>query len=231
MAVSPLDPLEWDKCLGQMVRYHKNISDEIRDIIATIRKEMKQELVPVAEDKATYGKLVKKNIRSMWALEYEIEDLQAAFNKELGAIDIDNLTDDFVEEALLHSKPLQSVLQNIRVRQKEKMDEMIKEYGEKITSLEPLTIPRPPKPEPKPETEKKEEPKAEKASEKPVEQPAGDQPTADKPAEPTADKPEEPATDKPAEAAAEQPAEPEQPVVSEPEPAIESVPVSQEVAA
>ncbi len=79
---------------------------------------MKQELIPVAEERAVYGKKVKAGIRSMWALEYEIQDLQEDFAKQLGNIDLDNLTDDFVEEALLHSKPLQGILKAIRIRQR-----------------------------------------------------------------------------------------------------------------
>ena len=115
---SPLDPEEWEKVLGQMLRYHQNISDEIRDIIIKIRKEMKEELVPQAEERANYGKLVKQNIRSMWGLEYDIEDLQNKFAEQMGNIDLDNLTDDFVEDALLQSKPLQGVLHAIREKQK-----------------------------------------------------------------------------------------------------------------
>ena len=64
-----LDPEEWDKVLGQLLRYHQNISEEIRDIICTIRKEMKKDLVPVAEDKANYGKMVKKKIRYLVILQ------------------------------------------------------------------------------------------------------------------------------------------------------------------
>jgi len=87
-------------------------------VTAFFRKEMNQELVPVAEDRATYGKKVMRSIRQMWGLEYEILDLQEAFAKQLGDIDLNNLTDDFVEDALLQSKPLQSVLMAIRHRQK-----------------------------------------------------------------------------------------------------------------
>lgn len=138
----PLDPDEWDLVLGQMLKYHQNISDEIRDLIAQIRREMKPELVgliseecntpfpevsrlgyfqvPMAEDRANYGKLVKKAIRSMWALEYEIEEIQTEFIKQLGHIDLNNLTDDFVEDCLLQSKPLQGVLHSIREKQKVK---------------------------------------------------------------------------------------------------------------
>ena len=54
----------------------------------------------------------------MWALEYEIEDIQAAFFKSIGGIDIQNLTDDFVEDVMLQSKPLQGILYGIRGRQK-----------------------------------------------------------------------------------------------------------------
>ena len=118
MAAQPLDPQEWDSVLGKMLRYHLNISEEIKVLITQIRKEMKPELVPVAEDRANYGKIVKKMIRSMWGLEYEIVDVQEAFAKQMGNIDINNLTDDFVEEMMLQSKPLQGILYAIREKQK-----------------------------------------------------------------------------------------------------------------
>ncbi len=79
---------------------------------------MKEELVPVAEDRANYGKIVKQGIRSMWGLEYEIADLQKDFAKSIGCIDIDNLTDDFVEDVMIQSKPLQGILHAIRKKQK-----------------------------------------------------------------------------------------------------------------
>ncbi len=122
MARLELDPNEWESVLGRMLRYHDNIANDIRGLIAQIRQEMRQELVPQAEERAAFGKVVKRAIRSMWALEYEIIDLQEDFAKQLGSIDLDNLTDDFVEEALLQSKPLQSVLHEIRHRQKVGLD-------------------------------------------------------------------------------------------------------------
>ena len=64
----------------------------------------------------------------MWALEYEIEDLQQDFIKQLGNIDLENLTDDFVEEALLQSKPLQGVLWAIRKRQNVSAAEIAVEF-------------------------------------------------------------------------------------------------------
>merc|ERR1712144_117813 len=105
--------------------------------------------VPLAEEKATYGKIVKSAIRELWALEYEIEEIQTEFAKGIGSIDIGNLTDDFVEDVMLQSKPLQGILMAIRIRQKTKM--------EVIKDLEPLKQPRPPKPkdEPKKPEEKK----------------------------------------------------------------------------
>ncbi len=174
MAGHPLDPNEWDAVLGKLLRYHLNISEEIKVLIGKIREEMNQDLVPVAEDRATYGKTVKQQIRSMWALEYEIVDIQEAFSKQMGSIDVESMTDDFIEEMLIQSKPLQAVLAAIRDRQKLKMDDIMKEYGEHMKDLEPLTIPRPPKPEPKPEPEpKKEEEKkpAEGEEAKPAEEP------------------------------------------------------------
>ena len=64
--------------------------------------------------------IVKQAIRSLWALEYEIEDIQTEFAKGIGSIDIAHLTDDFVEDVMLQSKPLQGILMAIRIRQKVK---------------------------------------------------------------------------------------------------------------
>jgi len=156
-----LDLQEWDECLGKMIRYHSNISSEIRDLILKIRAEVNttgQDLVPTAEERSNYGKTVKQSIRSMWGLEYEIEDIQVEFAKSIGEIDLSNLTDDFVEDVMLQSKPLQSILHAIRKRQRSTMEVVKKDYWEKVKDLEPLKVPRPPKPEPKPaEPEKKAE--------------------------------------------------------------------------
>ena len=54
----------------------------------------------------------------MWSLEYEIEQLQEDFAKQMGSIDIKALTDDFIEDMLLQSKPLQGILAAIRSRQR-----------------------------------------------------------------------------------------------------------------
>jgi hypothetical protein len=157
---TPLDLDEWDQVLGKMHRLHDNIQKEVATIIQTIRKEMKQELVPLAEEKANYGKVVKHSIREMWALEYEIADIQAEFNNScLANLDINSLTDDIVEDIMLQSKPLQVILLAIRNRQKIKCEAIKKEYADHITGLEPLKITRPPKPEPEappPKEEKKE---------------------------------------------------------------------------
>merc|ERR1712150_191851 len=128
-------------------------------LVKTIRKEMKSDLVPLAEEKANYGKIVKTDVRELWNLEYEIEEIQTEFAKGIGSIDIANLTDDFVEDVMLHSKPLQGILMAIRLRQKEKMEQIKAKYWDGIKDLEPLKAPRPPKPkdEPKPAEEKKAE--------------------------------------------------------------------------
>ena len=94
-----------------------------------------QDLVPVAEERANFGKVVKKGIRSMWALEYEIVDIQEAFAKQMGDIDIANLTDDFIEEMLLQSKPLQGVLHAIRERQKVRIDRRPRSLSLPLTYL------------------------------------------------------------------------------------------------
>jgi hypothetical protein len=54
----------------------------------------------------------------MWSLEYEIVEIQTEFAKGIGSVDINNLTDDFVEDVMLQSKPLQGILMAIRLRQK-----------------------------------------------------------------------------------------------------------------
>lgn len=141
----------WDLTIDKMVRYHDNISLEIAELIQTIRKEMNaggNALVPVAEDKANFGKKVKGDIRSMWAMEYEIEQLQEDFAKQMGSIDVKGLTDDFIEDMLLQSKPLQVILNEIRNRQRTKLADIKKEYNAAIDALEPLYIKRPPKPVP-----------------------------------------------------------------------------------
>jgi len=196
-----LDLQEWDECLGKMIRYHSNISSEIRDLILKIRAEVNttgQDLVPTAEERSNYGKTVKQSIRSMWGLEYEIEDIQVEFAKSIGEIDLSNLTDDFVEDVMLQSKPLQSILHAIRKRQRSTMEVVKKDYWEKVKDLEPLKVPRPPKPEPKPaEPEKKAEgeTKAEGADKKPE----GEAAPA---AAPTAEAPKAPEAPAPVEAAA-----------------------------
>merc|ERR1712226_1796627 len=103
-------------------------------------------MVPVAEEKATFGKKIKGDIRAMWSMEYEIEQLQEDFAKQMGSIDIKALTDDFIEDMLLQSKPLQGVLSAIRNRQRVKLAEIKKEYDALIEPLEALYIQRPPKP-------------------------------------------------------------------------------------
>merc|ERR1719159_1394260 len=58
----------------------------------------------MAEDKSNFGKIVKRAIREMWALEYEVDELQLKFF-------------DFIEDMMLKAKPLQTVLNCIRNRQ------------------------------------------------------------------------------------------------------------------
>jgi len=148
----------WDGSIDKMVRFHDNISTEVQQLIITIQKTRDGEgnkMVPLAEEKAAFGRKIKADIRAMWSLEYEIEQLQEDFAKQMGSIDIKALTDDFIEDMLLQSKPLQGILAAIRSRQREKLTNIKKEYDEHIDSLEPLYIKRPPKPAPPP----KEEPK------------------------------------------------------------------------
>merc|ERR1712086_778643 len=141
-----LDLEEWDLVLAKLHRYHANIQQECGIIVKTIKAEMKSDLIPLAEEKSNHGKVLKAGIRELWSLEYEIEEIQTEFAKGIGSINIAELTDDFVEDVMLQSKPLQGILMAIRLRQKDTMEVVKAKYGEAIGALEPLKVTRPPKP-------------------------------------------------------------------------------------
>merc|ERR1712150_363568 len=146
----PIDPEEWDLVIDKLVRFHDNIQLEIKELVNKIKQEMNglgSSMVPLAEEKSIYGKQIKADVRRMWYLEYEIADLQEEFAKEMGSFDTENMTVDFIEDMLIKSKPLQIVLLGIRRKQKETLDELKKKYADSIKDLEPLYIPRPPKPD------------------------------------------------------------------------------------
>merc|ERR1712073_227877 len=145
-----LDLEEWSLVLNKMLRFHFNISEEIKALVKAIRTEMKPELIPMAEDKSNFGKVVKKAIREMWSLEYEVDELQHKFADSIGTMDLDNLDVDFIEDMMLKAKPLQSVLNVIRKKQIEKLEEVKKSYGEAIEDLDGMKVTRPEKPEEKP---------------------------------------------------------------------------------
>merc|ERR1712203_340534 len=79
-----LDLEEWALVLNKMLRFHFNLSEEIKAVVQAIRTEMKPELIPLAEGKANFGKVVKKAIREMWSLEYEVDELQHKFAESIG---------------------------------------------------------------------------------------------------------------------------------------------------
>ena len=130
---------------NKMLRYHFNISEEIKAVVQSIRAEMRPELIPLAEEKANFGKLVKTAVREMWSLEYEVDGLQSKFSESIGTLDLDNIDVDFIEDMMLKSKPLQGILNDIRGRQIRKLEEVKKSYGEAIKDLEALVVERPAK--------------------------------------------------------------------------------------
>ena len=144
-----------------MLRYHFNISEEIKAVVQSIRAEMRPELIPLAEEKANFGKLVKTAVREMWSLEYEVDGLQSKFSESIGTLDLDNIDVDFIEDMMLKSKPLQGILNDIRGRQIRKLEEVKKSYGEAIKDLEALVVERPAK---EAEEEAEEEEAVEKAA-------------------------------------------------------------------
>merc|ERR1711962_138515 len=96
-----LDLNEWALILNKMLRYHYNISEEIKTVVQSIRTEMRPELIPLAEEKANFGKQVKAAVREMWGLEYEVDGLQSQFSESIGAMDLDNMDVDFIEDMML----------------------------------------------------------------------------------------------------------------------------------
>merc|ERR1711955_11888 len=128
-----------------MLRYHYNISEDIKQVVQSIRTEMRPELIPLAEEKANFGKLVKTAVREMWGLEYEVDELQSKFSDSIGTMDLDNLDVDFIEDMMLKAKPLQSVLNDIRNRQIKSLDDVKKTYGEAIKDLDGMPVTRPAK--------------------------------------------------------------------------------------
>merc|ERR1711974_244903 len=62
---------------------------EIKAVVQSIRTEMRPELIPLAEEKANFGKEVKTAVREMWGLEYEVDGLQSQFSESIGAMDLD----------------------------------------------------------------------------------------------------------------------------------------------
>ena len=52
-----LDLEEWCLIRNKMLRYHFNISEEIKAVVQSIRAEMRPELIPLAEEKANYEKM------------------------------------------------------------------------------------------------------------------------------------------------------------------------------
>merc|ERR1711874_551306 len=73
------------------------------------------------------------------------DELQSKFSDSIGTMDLDNMDVDFIEDMMLKSKPLQSVLNDIRNRQKAKLEEIKKTYGEAIKDLEVMIVESPPK--------------------------------------------------------------------------------------
>merc|ERR1711971_1297221 len=115
-----LDLNEWALILNKMLRYHYNISEEIKTVVQSIRTEMRPELIPLAEEKANFGKEVKTAVRDMWGLEYEVDGLHSQFSESIGAMDLDNMDVDFIED-------------------------MMTKYGPAIMDLEIMVVPRPAK--------------------------------------------------------------------------------------
>ena len=140
-----LDLEEWSLVRNKMLRFHFNISEDIKAVVQSIRAEMRPELIPLAEEKANFGKLVKTAVREMWSLEYEVDGLQSQFAESIGTLDLDNIDVDFIEDMMLKSKPLQGILNDIRGRQIKKLEEVKKTYGEAIKELEAMIVERPPK--------------------------------------------------------------------------------------
>ena len=63
----PIDPEEWDLIIDKLVRFHDNIQLEIKELINKIKQEMNglgSSMVPIAEQKAEFGKVNSSSILS-----------------------------------------------------------------------------------------------------------------------------------------------------------------------
>ena len=169
-----------------MLRFHFNISEDIKAVVQSIRAEMRPELIPLAEEKANFGKLVKTAVREMWSLEYEVDGLQSKFSESIGTLDLDNIDVDFIEDMMLKSKPLQGILNDIRGRQIKKLEDVKKSYGEAIKDLEALVVERPAK-EAGEEEASTEKPAPEENKEEAAPVPEADQAEPEAAATPTAE--------------------------------------------
>merc|ERR1712110_903627 len=65
-------------------------------------------------DLEEWSLVLNKMLKEMWALEYEVDELQHKFADSIGKMDLDNLDVDFIEDMMLKAKPLQTVLNDIR---------------------------------------------------------------------------------------------------------------------
>ena len=66
----PIDPEEWDLIIDKLVRFHDNIQLEIKELINKIKQEMNglgSTMVPIAEQKAEYGKVSYSFFRSYFS--------------------------------------------------------------------------------------------------------------------------------------------------------------------
>merc|ERR1712115_665196 len=84
-----LDLEEWSLVLNKMLRLHYNISEEIKALVKAIRTEMKPELIPMAEEKSNFGKIVKRAIRDRQIT--KLEEIKKSYGeaiKDLEAVQV-----------------------------------------------------------------------------------------------------------------------------------------------
>merc|ERR1712121_555716 len=134
-----LDLEEWTNVRNKMIKYHENITSEVKGMVVEMITAFKPELMGKAETLSKLGQVIEVAIGEMLKLEEEVTALEKQFQGFVGCswadLDLENLDVDFIEDLMLRAKPTNAILQDIRNRQIVKLDKVKNEYWEKIKEL------------------------------------------------------------------------------------------------
>merc|ERR1712180_125860 len=137
-----LDLEEWANVRNKMIKYHENITSEVKGMVVEMMTAFKPELMGKAETLSKLGQVIEVVIAEMLKLEEEVATLEKQFQGFVGCswsdLDLENLDVDFIEDLMLRAKPTNAILAEIRARQIVKLDKVKDEYWEKINEVEKI---------------------------------------------------------------------------------------------